>query len=227
MLPHLDRLALVLVLEAEGLVLDQLRKNISTKKKWWRRRRKAISKERADTITINTSVLLVILVTLDDGTTPNTDLKPHPLQLYPVPGILVAGTRYLVCCIDLLSFVCLPQRAPLVPTRYLASQSSHLNNASSGESFFVFSLCSRRAIFSQLFALVGLFSTMYEHVVEHLQYCYSLTASTAQHSTAQHRTTQSPCTKPQSKYVPIRVRQRKQADGVGESQHMSSIYTAR
>ena len=65
MLPHLDRLALVLVLEAEGLVLDQLRKNISTKKKWWRRRRKAISKEREDTITINTSVLLVILVTLD------------------------------------------------------------------------------------------------------------------------------------------------------------------
>ena len=56
---------------------------------------------------------------------------------------------------------------------------------------------------------------MYDHVVEHLLYCS--TASTAQ----------SARTKPQSKYVPIRVQQRKQADRVGESQHMSSNYTKR
>ena len=43
--------------------------------------------------------------------------------------------------------------------------------------------------------------------------------STAQHSTAQHSTAQSARTKPQSKCVPISVRQRKQADRVGESQH--------
>ena len=44
---------------------------------------------------------------------------------------------------------------------------------------------------------------------------------------AQHGTAQSARTKPRSKYVLIRVRKRKQADRVGESQHMSSIYTAR
>ena len=39
---------------------------------------------------------------------------------------------------------------------------------------------------------------------------------------------QSARTNPQNKYVPIRVRQREQADRVGESQHMSaSMYTAR
>ena len=41
------------------------------------------------------------------------------------------------------------------------------------------------------------------------------TASTAQHSTAQRN---QPCTKQRSNYVPIRARQRKQADRVGESQ---------
>ena len=46
--------------------------------------------------------------------------------------------------------------------------------------------------------------------------------STAQHSTAQHSSAQhnQPCTKQQTKYVPIRARQRKQADRVGESQHV-------
>ena len=55
--------------------------------------------------------------------------------------------------------------------------------------------------------------------------------STAKSRTAQHSTAQSARAKPQSKYsqyVPIRLRQRKQADRVGESQHTSSsIYTAR
>ena len=42
------------------------------------------------------------------------------------------------------------------------------------------------------------------------------------------RSTISPCAKYQSKYVPIRARQRKQADRAGETQHMSSsIDTAR
>ena len=39
----------------------------------------------------------------------------------------------------------------------------------------------------------------------------------AKHSTAQCN---QPCTKQQTKYVPIRARQRKQADRVGESQHV-------
>ena len=67
--------------------------------------------------------------------------------------------------------------------------------------------------------------TMYDHVVfEHLV-LYCSTASTAQHSTAERN---QPVQKPQSKYVPIRARQRQQADRVGESQHMSSsICTAR
>ena len=63
-----------------------------------------------------------------------------------------------------------------------------------------------------------------------LVYCSTASTaqhSTAQHSTAQHSTAQSARTKPQSKYVPIRVQQRKQADRVGESQHMSSNYTKR
>ena len=60
---------------------------------------------------------------------------------------------------------------------------------------------------------------MYEHfVVEHLllQLCSSSTASAAQHRT-----------KPQSKYVPIKVRQRKQTDTVLQyrkhSTHRSAI----
>ena len=86
---------------------------------------------------------------------------------------------------------------------YLASQSSHLNNA-----FFYcfhaslpFSSCFRRATFSFFLPLWASLSTMYAHVVEHpMLYCS--TASTAQSSR----------TKPQSKYAPIRTRQRKQAN---------------
>ena len=43
------------------------------------------------------------------------------------------------------------------------------------------------------------------------------------HSTAQRN---QPCTKQQSKYAPIRARQRKQADRVGESQHVERNTTA-
>ena len=53
---------------------------------------------------------------------------------------------------------------------------------------------------------------MYEHVVEHLPLLllYRSTASTAQ----------SAPTNPQSKYMPIRAQRRKQADRVGEGQHV-------
>ena len=49
------------------------------------------------------------------------------------------------------------------------------------------------------------------------EHIYGIAVPQAQHSTAQHSTAQSARTKPQSKYVPIRVRQRKQADRVGKS----------
>ena len=68
---------------------------------------------------------------------------------------------------------------------------------------------------------------MYEHVVvEHLMYCSKAPqAQQRQHSTAQHSTAHSASAKPQSKYVPMRARQSKQAHRVGESHHTSSIYT--
>ena len=83
-----------------------------------------------------------------------------------------------------------------------------------------FSLC--RFFFENFFFLflaiyivfVGLFLYVYRA-------CCSR-ASTASNGTARHGTAQhnQPCTKHQSKYVPIGARQRKQADKVGESQHV-------
>ena len=53
--------------------------------------------------------------------------------------------------------------------------------------------------------------------------------STAQHSSAQHNTAQHSTVNPhkqQSKYAPIRARQRKQADRVGSSQHVEHLYSS-
>ena len=75
---------------------------------------------------------------------------------------------------------------------------------------------------------------IYEHAVEHLPQAQHSTAqhstaqhSTAQHSTARHRTAQhstaqrnQPCTTQERKYVPIRAPRRKQADRIGENQHV-------
>ena len=59
-------------------------------------------------------------------------------------------------------------------------------------------------------------------------YCCCIAVPLTRHDTAQSaRTKPLGRAKPPSKYVPIRVRQRKQADRVDESQHMSSIYTVR
>ena len=58
----------------------------------------------------------------------------------------------------------------------------------------------------------------------------SIYHSTAQHSTAQHSTAQriQPCTKQRRTYAPIRLRQRKQADRVGESQRVvEHLFAAR
>ena len=62
----------------------------------------------------------------------------------------------------------------------------------------------------RFFAFLGLslYGTMYDHVVVEHHIFYCIAVSQAQHSTAQ----QSARTTPQSKYVPIIVRQRKQAD---------------
>ena len=48
-------------------------------------------------------------------------------------------------------------------------------------------------------------------------YSYGMLSSSIYHSTAQRN---QPCTKQRSTYTPIKVRQRKQADRVGESQHV-------
>ena len=62
---------------------------------------------------------------------------------------------------------------------------------------------------------------------ESIYYC-CIAVPLTRHDTAQSaRTKPLGRAKPPSKYVPIRVRQRKQADRVDESQHMSSIYTVR
>ena len=103
---------------------------------------------------------------------------------------------------------------------YLASHSPHLNNATSitPPSLFPSSLPGKfyKSHFSPKFCFCGPLSfvpcTSMLWSSIHVGYCS--TASTAQHSTAQ-----SARTMPQSKYVPIRVRQRKHAAKVGESQH--------
>ena len=65
----------------------------------------------------------------------------------------------------------------------------------------VFRIVIRGRVFSQSFGFCGPF-IMYEHVVEHLL-CIAVPQ-------AHHSTVQSARAKPQSRYVPIRVRQRKQ-----------------
>ena len=114
-------------------------------------------------------------------------------------------------------------------------KSCHLNNAFSYNlpaSLFLFGMFfyRRATIFSQFFAFLGHFLCIPGNmndarVVIEMLLVYCSTASTAQHSTAQHSTAQhstaqSARTKPQSKYVPIRARQRKPAHRVGERQHI-------
>ena len=72
--------------------------------------------------------------------------------------------------------------------------------------FLFFIMFWKSHIFFQVFCFRGpFFGTVYGHVVEHQSF-YCIAAPQAQHSAAQ-----SARTKPQSKYVPIRLRQRKQA----------------
>ena len=109
---------------------------------------------------------------------------------------------------------------------YLASQSSHLNV------FFCCCTCRRVFLFflqnchvsSFHFVFVGQFlyeSIMYEHVaVEQLLF---QVLQHRKHYTAHHKR----LTAPNRKYVPIRERQRKQADKSWRASILSSIYTAR
>ena len=95
----------------------------------------------------------------------------------------------------------------------LASKSSHLINDFSylAESFFPFTryLFFRRRAFFFPFCFCFC-EPFFLHV--HTSYCPASTASTAQRNQL--------CTKQHTTYVPIRVRQRKQTDRVGESQHV-------
>ena len=73
-------------------------------------------------------------------------------------------------------------------------------------SLFPFLLCSRRAIYFHCLAFVGLFLYhVHASMLSSSIYCIAVPQ-------AQHGAAQSSRTKPQSKYMPIRVRQRKQAD---------------
>ena len=93
---------------------------------------------------------------------------------------------------------CLSSSAGSIGTS-LASQSSHLNNA--------FFFCLRTRIF---YFAIFLEEPSFSHsFLDVRAYCRESTASTAQRS--------QPCTKQQSKHVPIIARQRKRADRVGES----------
>ena len=83
-----------------------------------------------------------------------------------------------------------------------------------GEPFPFASLFFRRRAFR-----FDLFVFVFERLFLYVRACCrrASSANTAQHNTSQLNP---PCTKQQSKYAPIRARQRKQADRVGESQRL-------
>ena len=112
----------------------------------------------------------------------------------------VTWSMFYIIHIDLLKCVFLS--GPIGTS--LAFQSSHLNKAFlyylPGSLSPYFSYCFRRQepSFSDFFVIVSLFKNMYE----------LLSSIYRKHSTAWRN---QPCTKQQSKYVPTRTRQRKQA----------------
>ena len=135
----------------------------------------------------------------------------------------------IIKTINRLTSCCLPERTPLAPIWSLRAPvqttppSITCRKPEITFVLFVFILFSKKSL---IYIYWFLYHVRACFVVEHLLlYCSS--ASTAQHNTAQH--TQHSAISPHkaAKYEPIRVRQRKQADTVGESQHMSSIHAAR